>query len=96
MKEITIFSGSAHRELAASRGVDLEQEWAKFTDWCDANGKTYKDWSAALRTWIRRARPSQRQAAGRPSNTQQHLQLARDLAEEDARTIPFPQIGEGR
>jgi hypothetical protein len=47
----------AHIDLANERGVDLRAEWAKFCDWCDANGKTYKDWPAALRNWIRNARP---------------------------------------
>lgn len=70
----------AHIDLAAERGVDLTAEWAKFCDWCDANGKAYKDWSAALRNWIRNSRPG----AGRaPSNVQQHLALARDLAERE-------------
>ena len=75
----------AHIDLAAERGVDLRAEWAKFCDWCDANGKTYKDWSAALRNWIRNARPTR--AAGQPqqqSRVQQHLDLARQLAEGEA------------
>ena len=82
----------AHVDLASERGIDLRDEWPKFCDWCDANGKTYKDWPAALRNWIRNARPTQQ--AGGQSNVQQHLALARRLAEEEqGQTIPFPQTG---
>lgn len=73
----------AHLDLASERGIDLRAEWPKFCDWCDANGKTYKDWPAALRNWIRNARPvmapvSQQPHQGRAS---QWLQLAADLGE---------------
>lgn len=88
----------AHIVLAAERGVDLRNEWAKFCDWCDANGKTYKDWSAALRNWIRNARPAPSAGSSQqPSRVQQHLRVAADLAAEaEAQTIPFPQIGSER
>jgi hypothetical protein len=54
----------AHIDIASERGVDLEYEWAKFCDWSDANGKTYKDWPAALRNWLRNARPTPAQVYG--------------------------------
>lgn len=86
----------AHIDLANERGIDLRAEWLKFCDWCDANGKTYKDWPAALRNWIRNARPS-RPGGDQPSNVQQHLALAQRLAEQEhGQTIPFPQIGGNR
>ena len=44
-----------HATLAASLGVDLQREWVKFADYARANGKTYKDWSAALNNWLRKA-----------------------------------------
>lgn len=44
-----------HVDLARSLGVDLKREWPKFTDYALANGRTYKDWSAALNNWIRKA-----------------------------------------
>lgn len=77
----------AHIDLATERGVDLRHEWAKFCDWCDANGKTYKDWPAALRNWVRNAKPTQ-QAPGQPTRVQSHLALAAQLAQET-----LPQIG---
>lgn len=44
-----------HLDLATELGVDLHAEWPKFTDHHDAKGSTFKDWDAALRTWIRNA-----------------------------------------
>lgn len=46
----------AHVALAAELGVDLRAEWPKFCDHHDARGTTFKDWDAALRTWIRNAK----------------------------------------
>lgn len=87
----------AHVDLAAERGIDLREEWARFCDWSDANGKTYKDWPAALRNWIRNARPSRQAPGQRVTNTQQHLALAKQLHdEEQGQMIQFPQIGESR
>lgn len=82
--------GQQHIDIAAELGVDLRAEWAKFCDWCDSVGKTYKDWDAALRGWIRRARPTV--TTGR-SNVQAHMDLARDLA---AREGADPWGGEQR
>jgi len=84
--------GQPHIDLAAERGVDLRSEWAKFCDWSDANGKTYKDWPAALRNWIRNARPTMATATGQPTRVQQHLALARQLAQDETR----PEIGDPR
>ena len=42
-----------HKDLAKELGVALAPEFKKFVDYCVANGKTYKDWDAGLRTWIR-------------------------------------------
>jgi hypothetical protein len=44
-----------HQELAAELGVDLTSELAKFRDHAIANGKTFKDWDAGFRTWLRNA-----------------------------------------
>lgn len=44
-----------HQALATSEGVDLRGEWVKFCDHHRAKGSTFKDWSAALNNWIRRA-----------------------------------------
>lgn len=46
----------AHRQLAARLGVDLDAEWEQFVDYHLAKGSAFKDWPAALRTWLRNAR----------------------------------------
>lgn len=76
-----------HIDLAAELGVDLRAEWAKFCDWSDAKGATYKDWPAGLRNWLRNARPTP------ASRSAQHLALARDLAAREHQP-QHPQIGE--
>lgn len=53
-----------HMRIAAERGVDLVAEFAKFTDYALANGRTYKDWDAALRNWVRNARPTPQGSTG--------------------------------
>ncbi len=42
-----------HAVLASELGVDLDTEAEKFTDHALANGKTFKDWEAGFRTWLR-------------------------------------------
>ena len=44
-----------HRALAAELFVDVDVEAAKFRDHCAASGKTYRDYAAAFRNWLRRA-----------------------------------------
>lgn len=75
----------AHIDLAAELGIDLRAEWQQFCDHHDAKGSTYKDWPAALRTWIRNAQKfgRGRQAADQPTRIQQHLALAEKLASDE-------------
>jgi hypothetical protein len=44
-----------HEHLAADLGLNLQAEFVKFKDHHAAKGSTFKDWSAALRTWLRNA-----------------------------------------
>ena len=44
-----------HWEVARSLGEDLRIEGPQFVDHHTAKGSTFKDWDAALRTWIRNA-----------------------------------------
>jgi hypothetical protein len=44
-----------HESLAADLGLNLQAEFVKFKDHHAAKGSTFKDWSAALRTWLRNA-----------------------------------------
>lgn len=58
-----------HIALASELGIDLSAEFASFKDFHTAKGSVFKDWDAALRTWIRnahrfsRAAPTGRQSA---------------------------------
>lgn len=43
----------AHRDLAASKGIDIENESEKFRDWAIANAKKYVDWDRGFSNWLR-------------------------------------------
>lgn len=43
----------AHRRLAAELGVDLSEAGPRFVDYHTARDSRFRDWSAALNTWIR-------------------------------------------
>ena len=51
--------------MAAELGLNLAAEQAAFKDHHAANGSTFKDWQAALRTWLRNAARFARRDAGR-------------------------------
>lgn len=52
---------------AKRRGVNLEVELKKLTDWAASNAAKKADWDATWRNWIRNARPDHRQPAHQPS-----------------------------
>lgn len=51
-----------HVDLAKERGLDLGAEVTAMLDWLKASGKTYKDYDAFARNWLRRANPRPAQA----------------------------------
>lgn len=51
----TFRPSQAHVALAAGLGVNLRAEWPQFVDHHRARGSAFKDWDAALRTWVRNA-----------------------------------------
>lgn len=56
----------SHADLAMQLGVNLQAEFASFVDFHGSKGNTFKDWDAALRTWLRNAKkfaPASRVAA---------------------------------
>lgn len=77
----------SHIDLAASLDVDLRAEWQQFCDHHDAKGSTFKDWPAALRTWIRNAAKFGRRtpAAGTPRQQADADMFARQMARAEAR-----------
>jgi len=46
-----------HIDIAKERGLDLTTEVTAMLDWLKASGKTYKDYDAFARNWLRRANP---------------------------------------
>lgn len=58
----------AHWALARELGVDLAHEGPQFVDHHTAKGSTFKDWDAALRTWIRNAAKFAAERGGGPGN----------------------------
>lgn len=44
-----------HHEIAAEDGLSIDRELERFRDYCEANAKTYADWDAGFRTWLRNA-----------------------------------------
>lgn len=54
--------GSAHETMAADLQIDLASEFEAFSDYHRSKGTTFKDWDAALRTWLRNANKFKRTA----------------------------------
>jgi hypothetical protein len=44
-----------HIDFAGNNALSISEEFAKFSDYHKAKGSTFKDWDAALRTWLRNA-----------------------------------------
>ncbi|EMK1731207.1 helix-turn-helix domain-containing protein [Salmonella enterica] len=70
-----------HALIARERKLDLDDEFAKFGDFCKSTGKCYVDWGAALSLWLRNARPDPRKAASasRPAIDLDNTDWAGDL-----------------
>jgi len=49
---------ASHVQLARERGVDGRHEEAQFRAHAAANDRRQRDWDAAFRLWLGRARPS--------------------------------------
>lgn len=76
----------AHQALAVDQGVDLDHEAAKFADHAAANDRRQRDWDAAFRTWLRRARDygatNSQPRASPGSRGPQHAGMYRQAAAE--------------
>ena len=70
-------ANQTHRQMAVELGLDLERELEAFTDFHQSRGSVFKDWDAALRTWLRKAhqfkrpRTSEQPSRGRVSKAEQ-------------------------
>ena len=52
-----------HQAIAKERKLNLAGEHIAMRDWLASTGKTYKDYDAFARNWLRRARPEQQARA---------------------------------
>ena len=75
---------SKHEEISKESGVDLLLEAEKFRDYVISKpNKTYRDFDAAFRNWLRNARSFNRNVSGRvPAHIEQHNKNQLFLAEE--------------
>ena len=73
----------AMRKWAASKApaVDIDDETEKLLDWARANGKTYTDWVATWRNWMRRE--PQFRPRTQPQPVQGTLALAQRLRAQE-------------
>ena len=71
------------KQYAAKYGVPAETEWEKFSDHHKAKGSLMADWSAAWRTWVRRA--PEFKPKGTHKGESWHERLQRENAEVIAR-----------
>ena len=73
----------AMRKWAASKApaVDIDDETEKLLDWARANGKTYTDWVATWRNWMRRE--PQFRPRSKPQPVQGTLALAQRLRAQE-------------
>jgi hypothetical protein len=67
----------AAEATARSRGVDVDLELAKLTDWAASNAAKKADWDATWRNWLRSARPTNGQRAFNRSQDALDLQMER-------------------
>ena len=95
--------GEKQLKYAIEKGMTEEQashEFEKFANWCDANGKTYKDWNAAWRNWTLKAlefAKSGKQSRSGTSRTdrsfaevKEKISRARGMAETQAAPAALP------
>ena len=75
------------RQMAAELGLSLQAELAAFCDHHTAKGTTFRDWQAALRTWLRNASKFGQRAVGMAhgrhgqQNTHKHAAAAAAIYE---------------
>jgi len=55
-----------HHDIAQERGLNLADEHIAMRDWLTSTGKTFKDYDAFARNWLRRATPKPGAQKARP------------------------------
>jgi hypothetical protein len=56
----------SHQIFATEHGVNLAAEFDAFSDYHRSKGSTFKDWDAALRTWLRNAKKFAKPVPAKP------------------------------
>lgn len=74
----------AHTKTPA---IDIDHETERFLDYAKANGKTYVDWSAAWRNWMKRALDYAKPNTRPPSSTQILAEMNLDLVDDALATL---------
>lgn len=86
---------NAHSLKAVAKGVDVEVEFQKFTDYHLAKGSKFVDWDRAFHTWLNNARPEpgfgQRAVGGRLPSRPSPMQRMQDIL-----NIPDPTVHRGQ
>lgn len=95
-----------HARIALERGIDLEAQAEKFRDYARAHGKTYRDWDAGFRNWLRSDYTKPENLSPRYRNQEEQIErmfqvaAASDLADQAASdsaeifTLPAPTGGD--
>ncbi|MDU1225123.1 hypothetical protein [Varibaculum cambriense] len=95
-----------HARIALERGIDLEAQAEKFRDYARAHGKTYRDWDAGFRNWLRSDYTKPENLSPRYRNQEDQIErvfqvaAASDLADQAATdsaeifTLPAPTGGD--
>ncbi|MDC9604936.1 helix-turn-helix domain-containing protein [Xenorhabdus griffiniae] len=63
----SFFPTEQHQALASELGVNLQEEFLKFTDHHASKGTRFVDWGRALNTWLRNAKTYQREPQKNPT-----------------------------
>ena len=95
-----------HARIALERGINLEAQAEKFRDYARAHGKTYRDWDAGFRNWLRSDYTKPENLSPRYRNQEEQIErmfqvaAASDLADQAANgsaeifTLPAPTGGD--
>jgi uncharacterized protein YdaU (DUF1376 family) len=81
----------SHKDLASSLGVNLREAFPAFRDFHQSKGSTFKDWDAALRTWLRHERKFDKSSpTRRPADIPVHTTVSCDECSDQ---FPVEHIG---
>jgi uncharacterized protein YdaU (DUF1376 family) len=81
----------SHKDFAISLGVNLREAFAAFRDFHQSKGSAFKDWDAALRTWLRNERKFDKSSpTRRPADIPVHTTVSCDECSDQ---FPVEHIG---